>query len=701
MKYNEKEFATQANKKAMIMWLVMMVVLSAAYVIEVIKGDKSVPYFIWMELCAWVPFIEGVIVLKIKGWHNKWYRDICAGGYWIFFAYIMFTSPGTLAFAYVFPLLCMLVVYKDKALIIRYGVLNVIILAITIVRNFNNGMNSAQDITHYEMQFGITLFCYIGLIFAIQHLSVSDSSLLDSVKDNLSKVITTIQQVKTASNAVVDGVTVVRELSDENKHSANEVVDSMTDLARQNDVLSDRINSSINMTEDIDNQVENVAELVEHIMDISQKSSEQARESTKELESAMASTNSMAELSTELEAVLHDFQSQFEKVKVETGTISEITNQTNLLALNASIEAARAGDAGRGFAVVAEEIRNLSVGTQSSSDKIMEALKLLADTSEKMTQSITTMLELISENLEKMQTVNTSVENIAEGAMQLGDEIQVVDSAMKQVQDSNKSMVNNMHEVQDIMEIITESAANSKDTTTTMLSKYDETARNVINIEVVVGKLVEELGTGGFMSLEDLTPGMKVILMPQGTKTEYSAEVAYVNENRVAIKASSQTEKQISNGGKKYEVHIVVNNAIYIWNNISVGKQDAKGNYLLKLEETPKVINRRKYPRLPMGNTCEVVLQSVKETYRGKMVNISAGGFAFAVQGAKFADAVGENIQLRIDDFLLLNGKTLNGVIIRSSNNNGTYVVGCRMLQDNVDIQNYVNKQMNIVEKNE
>lgn len=183
-----------------------------------------------MEIIAWIPVIEGEILLREKGAHSKWYRDVCAGGYWIFFAYIMFTSPGTLAFAYVFPLLCMLVVYKDRMLVLRYCALNIIILAITIFRNYANGMNSSTDVTTYEMQFGITLFCYIGLFIAIQHMSNSDNALLDSIKDNLERVITTVKQVKGASNAVVDGVTVVRELADENKQSANEVVSNMVDL---------------------------------------------------------------------------------------------------------------------------------------------------------------------------------------------------------------------------------------------------------------------------------------------------------------------------------------------------------------------------------------------------------------------------------------------------------------------------------------
>jgi len=75
MEYNEKYFAKSANKKAMGMWLAMGIILSAAYSIEIIKGLKTVQYFVLMELVCWVPFIAGLIYLKVKGWHGKYYQD--------------------------------------------------------------------------------------------------------------------------------------------------------------------------------------------------------------------------------------------------------------------------------------------------------------------------------------------------------------------------------------------------------------------------------------------------------------------------------------------------------------------------------------------------------------------------------------------------------------------------------------------------
>ena len=691
MGYYEKEFAKKANKKAMIMWMILILVFSIAYIVEVAKGQKTLLFFVGMELVSWGPFVLGLMVIKLKGWQTKLYQDIACIGYGLYYLYIMLASEEMLVFTYVLPMVGIMIIFKNQGLILRCGAFNVVLLSVCIIRNCMNGMNSPQEIFNYEMQVGIILLCYMGYIVSIKHLSVSDSTLLESIKDNLDKVTTTVEKVKIASNSVVDGVTVVRELADENREGAKQVVESMGDLAEKNRMLSQRIDSSMEMTKDIDQQVENVASLVENIVQISEKSEEHANSSAIELEKVVESTNAMAKLSTEVETVLNEFKNQFERVKQETGTIENISSQTNLLALNASIEAARAGEAGKGFAVVADEIRNLSMGTQNSSNSIMEELKNLEDTSDKMTESITTILKLISETLETMQAVNSSVRMIADDSKELGNEIQIVDDAMKSVEGSNKNMVENMNQVQDIMVTMTESVVESENTTNSMLSKYEETARNVINIEGVVGALVEELGEGGFMSEQDIEEGMKVKLAEEGSNRELHTEVAEIREGCIWIPSDARTDLFLEGEIKKkrYVAQIVVNNSVYVWEHAFIGRKDKK-TYELELEGTPKVVNRRKHPRLPMTNSCDILLKSKNHSFAGRMVNISAGGFAFTCRGQEFADAKGEVVQITIKDFALLNDKPLTGVVIRSSNDNGTYVVGCRMPEDHLEIQKYV-----------
>lgn len=694
MEYNKKAFAKAANIKVMWMWLIMNFVLSGAYIGEILKGQKSVEFFIVMELIAWVPFIAGLIVMKVRGGHTRAYQEIAAFGYGFFYLYIMLTAPGTLAFTYVLPFACMLVVYKDKWYMIRIGIINTLLQIFCIFRNYHNGMNTAQDISNYEIQFGIILFSYISFIVAIGHLLKSDGALLGSVQNNLERVINTVEQVKEASNQVVDGVTVVRELAEENKQGATVVVETMEDLAVRSRELGNRIDSSMEMSEDINKQVQNVAELIEKIVELSDKSATHAVDSSKELENMVETTNVMARLSQDVDSVLNDFREQFEKVKEETGTIAKITYQTNLLALNASIEAARAGESGKGFAVVADQIRSLSLGTQTSSDGIMEALTSLESTSQKMTESVTTILGLISETLVAMKQVNESVGMIAEDSKQLGNEIEVVDSAMKSVEYSNKSMVENMREVQDTMVSMADGVVDSETTTVTMMSKYEETARNVGKIEAVVGKLVEELGAGGFMNMTDILPGMKIMFVDNTSKAEHTTEVAGVSEKEIEIVSDAKTQTYFAElRRRRFKVSVVVKNALYIWENCKVVKDGP--TYEVQIEGGPQVVNRRKYPRIPLTNACEILLKGETEPIIGRMVNLSAGGFAFTCTDKRLASASEQKLDLTIKDFDLLKDRALSGVAHRSSTDGSNYIVGCRMLADDKEIEIYVENFMN------
>ena len=208
----------------------------------------------------------------------------------------------------------------------------------------------------------------------------------------------------------------------------------MNELTDNNNMLQDRTTSSTQMTSDIRAQVENVVALIGEMITLVEKTQSHSGVSAEDLKSLVNTAATMSQLSTELENVLENFRQEFEMVKQETGTIEKITNQTNLLALNASIEAARAGEAGKGFAVVADQIRTLSTETHASSDQIRDALSRLDATSAKMTSSIEETLKLIQITLEKVTQTGDNVNQIASDSVQLGNHIQVVDNAIKEVE---------------------------------------------------------------------------------------------------------------------------------------------------------------------------------------------------------------------------------------------------------------------------
>ena len=377
-----------------------------------------------------------------------------------------------------------------------------------------------------------------------------------------------------------------------------------------------------------------------------------------------------------------------------TGTIEEINSQTNLLALNASIEAARAGEAGKGFAVVAEEIRKLSEETQVSSGSIRSALQKLEQTSDRMTKSITETLQLVATNLENVMIVDKSVNSITTDSIQLGENIRIVNDAMGEVEDSNQNMVDNMNQVNEVVELMTQNISVADETVKVMRSKYDETSSNIILIEGTVGTLIEDLGSGGFMGKEDLKAGMYLSVYEEGAmpKKEYKGIISNVDEKGALQVDSLKCEgEELSYDRKqKYMVQIIVDNNVYGWDDTEVVYRDSK--YSIAVNGNPKVVNRRKYPRMPLKAACEIRLSGSDHVCEGQMLNISANGYAIQTQDKAILDTKDTMITVHTKGFTFLEDMPLRGHVIRITDNEGTYIVGCRMLEDNKAIYDYVNQ---------
>lgn len=694
MDYDEKYFKISANKKALRMWVIIGLALTGAYIAECVKGARTVPYTVLFCFICWVPLVFTYIFIKIKGWDYDNCKHMVAVGYFIFYFFLLFTSYYHITFAYSFPVVSMLVLYKDRSLMIRCGIMNLFDVVVTFIKDWLTTGFTHDDIVSYEIMFGCVILVYLSYTWAIKHLAESDGAMLDAVKGNLERVVHSIEKVKVASNSIVDGMNVVRELSDENQEGATDVVRNMESLISNNEVLNERTQSSILATDKISEQVENVAALIKEMVQLMEQSVENAKTSSGQLSEVVQCTNAMANLSKEVEENLKEFSTEFTMVKEETGTIEEINSQTNLLALNASIEAARAGEAGKGFAVVAEEIRKLSEETQVSSGSIRSALQKLEQTSDRMTKSITETLQLVATNLENVMIVDKSVNSITTDSIQLGENIRIVNDAMGEVEDSNQNMVDNMNQVNEVVELMTQNISVADETVKVMRSKYDETSSNIILIEGTVGTLIEDLGSGGFMGKEDLKVGMYLSVYEEGAmpKKEYKGIISNVDEKGALQVDSLKCEgEELSYDRKqKYTVQIIVDNNVYGWDDTEVVYRDSK--YSIAVNGNPKVVNRRKYPRMPLKAACEIRLSGSDHVCEGQMLNISANGYAIQTQDKAILDTKDTLITVHTKGFTFLEDMPLRGHVIRITDNEGTYIVGCRMLEDNKAIYDYVNQ---------
>ena len=694
MTYDENVFKEKANRKARKIWIVFAVLLSANYGSDASGGlYPTTSYLIFLALC-WLPLIFGEVLLRVKGWATELYRYDLVIGYGIFYTFVICTTASPIAFTYILPVTSLLVLYKNRKFMINCGIVNSLIIVGAAVYRYMLGFNSASDMKNYQLQLSCIILCYICYVMSIRHLNESDGAMTDSIKADLHRVVTTVEQVKTSSNTILDGITVVRELASENKHGSDMVMLGMNELTDNNHMLQDRTTSSTQMTSDIRAQVENVVALISEMVSLVGKTESHSSVSAKDLQSLVSTATTMSELSTELENVLQNFQQEFGMVRQETGTIEKITNQTNLLALNASIEAARAGEAGKGFAVVAEQIRTLSTETHASSGQIREALSRLDATSAKMTASIEETLKLIQITLEKVTHTGENVNQIASDSAQLGRHIQVVDNAIKEVESSNTQLVSNMEQVSNIVETITGCIAHSSQTSERMLSKYEETAANINTIEDVMENMMCDLGIGGFMGIEDIRPGMKIDLKVAGQgDTEYLGEL--IEQIPEGLLVSCQKELALTDTAS-CTLQITAGNILYCWDKAVISPAPEKGAHAFKIiiNTRPRINNRRKYPRMDLDNACTIKFKNSDTEYAATMDNISANGFAFLATDNIFTQSKNASVTVTIHDFALPDHNVLEGRIIRCSDDNGLFIVGCQMPEDNFYILEYVEKNL-------
>ena len=695
MTYDENIFKEKANRKARKIWIVFAVLLSANYGSDASGGlYPTTSYLIFLALC-WLPLIFGEVLLRVKGWATELYRYDLVIGYGIFDTFVICTTASPIAFTYILPVTSLLVLYKNRKFMINCGIANALIIVGAAVYRYMLGFNSASDMKNYQLQLSCIVLCYICYVMSIRHLNESDGAMTDSIRADLHRVVTTVEQVKSSSNIILDGITVVRELASENKHGSDIVMLGMNELTDNNNMLQDRTTSSTQMTSDIRAQVENVVALIGEMVTLVEKTQSHSGVSAEDLKSLVNTAATMSQLSTELENVLENFRQEFEMVKQETGTIEKITNQTNLLALNASIEAARAGEAGKGFAVVADQIRTLSTETHASSEQIRNALSRLDATSAKMTSSIEETLKLIQITLEKVTQTGDNVNQIASDSVQLGNHIQVVDNAIKEVESSNTQLVSNMEQVSNIVDTITTCITHSSRTSERMLSKYQETADNINTIEDVMENMMCDLGIGGFMGIEDVKPGMKIDLQLVDQKDDnYLGEL--IEQIPEGLLVSCQKKLTI-NGSASCMLQVTAGNILYCWDKATISPAPENGEHAFKITITtrPRINNRRKYPRMDLNNTCTIKFKNSDTEYAATMENISANGFAFLATDKIFTQSKNAEVIITIHDFALSNHNVLEGRIIRCSDDNGLYIVGCQMPEDNFYILEYVENNLN------
>ncbi|WP_035024717.1 methyl-accepting chemotaxis protein [Enterovibrio calviensis] len=177
---------------------------------------------------------------------------------------------------------------------------------------------------------------------------------------------------------------------------------------------------------------------------------------------------------------IHDMSEKLDAVFNLLDQVQAMSDQTNLLALNAAIEAARAGELGRGFGVVASEVRDLANRASTLNSQIHKDINLAQDTV-KQTNSI--VGEIATLDMTSSIESKTRIEQLLKGVQGVNQEVtleigkvtekgeMVRGEVAKSIQglqfadivsQQGQHVLNNLHILEDLNALITESLTANK-----------------------------------------------------------------------------------------------------------------------------------------------------------------------------------------------------------------------------------------------
>jgi len=225
-------------------------------------------------------------------------------------------------------------------------------------------------------------------------------------------------------------------LMDDTSQNVSQLMkDSMQLIDNQRDA-TDNISVAINeMTaaiHEVSRMTSTTSDTVQRAYDLSVRSEKDAQNCT------MTMNGLFTELG-ETSGLVINLNNEAAQISNILQVIKGISEQTNLLALNAAIEAARAGEQGRGFAVVAEEVRNLSMRTQDSTEQIQTQIETLVNGAEAASKKMDLLQSNGQSAVEIVQKTTDSFEKIKAELDQITDMTsQIAVSAEQQTSVANE-----------------------------------------------------------------------------------------------------------------------------------------------------------------------------------------------------------------------------------------------------------------------
>lgn len=481
MNFSEKKYV---NKTALKGHTIIDSILFLAYLLEVMKGSRTIGYFAVFAVLTVVPVVVEWLIYA-RNPESGAIKHIIGITYGILYFFVIFTTTSLLPFTYAFPMFTVIILYMDPRFNILIGVFASVGNVVYIVYHAMTVGYAQAEIPDLEIRVAATVLTAVFMIFTTRAVTKVNNMKLKQIQDQTDETGRLMNNILTTSQDMITDIASVTRQMTGLGDSVAKVHDAMQDVSIGSAETAESVQVQIQRTEQIQVHIGNVkdtaARIGQNVHDTLQKvatGTEQMAALESQVEQSKAANEEVLEKMQELGT----YTSQMNTI---TETISSITNSTVMLALNASIEAARAGEAGKGFAVVASQISDLASQTQKATSNITSLIENINKELKHVADAVNVVTKSNDANAESTSVVKNTFAGITSGTEDISCHTEELMHIVTDLELTNKDIVEN---IQTISAITEEISAHANET----FHACDENTRMVDSVR----RIVENLNNG-------------------------------------------------------------------------------------------------------------------------------------------------------------------------------------------------------------
>ena len=432
-------------------------VLAIAYLIEVIKGSRTIgSYAIVATLCI-LPCILAIAVY-FKKKDSKVIRYIMGIGFLALYTFIMFTSATDLVFCYILVVISVFTIYADYKFSIALCTYALLVNIALFVKRVASGVNVADLLTEFEIVVACIALASLFSVLAIKKVVEINQANIDKAqnqKEQSDKLLQTTLEVAATITENIGDATGEAGLLGEAIGSTQQ---AMQDLTRGTNEAAEAIEAQQQKTEEINGHMYNVEAATDKIVAEIGQAEERVTESNTVMNNLLEQVKTSESSSKLVAQEMEGLKQNAEQMQTVLGLIRSVANQTGMLALNASIEAARAGEAGRGFAVVAEEIRKLADQSLKAANEIEDIVAQIQKQTGRTVNAVNKAGEIVASQNESLDNTLDAFHKVNERVKTMGTNLSKITEGMSNIETAKREAVSS---IMNISAVSQQTSANS------------------------------------------------------------------------------------------------------------------------------------------------------------------------------------------------------------------------------------------------